>query len=103
MDWAHHYIEQLKMGETVSFRPRGESMRGKIRSGQLCTICPVSPIDIKAGDVVLCRVNGNSYLHLVKSIRGNGVDRQFMIGNNKGGTNGWTGANHVYGILSKVE
>jgi hypothetical protein len=78
-------------------------MRGKIGSGQLCTLVPANPLDIKNGDVVLCRVNGSSYLHLVKAIRGKGVDLQFLIGNNKGGINGWTGADHVFGILSKVE
>ena len=103
MGWAFHYIEQLKQGETVSFRPRGESMRGKISSGQLCTIEPANPVEIKTGDVVLCRVKGNDYLHLVKGIRGQGVKRKFLIGNNKGKTNGWTSANHVFGKLIEIE
>ena len=30
MGWATHYIAKLREGETVQFRPRGESMRGKI-------------------------------------------------------------------------
>jgi hypothetical protein len=38
MSWANHYIEQLKKGETVQFRPRGHSMKGKIASGQLVTV-----------------------------------------------------------------
>jgi len=103
LDWAKYYIEQLKMGKTVSFRPRGNSMRGKIGSGQLCTLEQANPSEIKSGDIVLCRVNGHSYLHLVKAIRGSGVDQQFLIGNNKGGINGWTGADHVFGYLVRVE
>ena len=42
MGWATAYIAKLKAGETVSFRPRGHSMSGKIESGQLCTVEPVT-------------------------------------------------------------
>src|SRR5262249_31805759 len=39
--WASAYIRKLRAGETVSFRPRGHSMKGGIESGQLCTVTPV--------------------------------------------------------------
>jgi hypothetical protein len=42
MGWATKYIEQLSRGETVQFRPRGNSMRGKIENGQLVTVAPRS-------------------------------------------------------------
>jgi hypothetical protein len=45
MGWATPYIEKLKLGETVSFRPRGHSMKGKIESGQLCTVKPIENIE----------------------------------------------------------
>ena len=71
MGWATSYIARLSLGETVSFRPRGGSMSGKIESGQLCTIEPVADISqLAAGDIVLCKVHGNEYLHLIKAIRG---------------------------------
>jgi hypothetical protein len=35
MNWANHFIEKLKAGEKVQFRPGGNSMQGKIESGQL--------------------------------------------------------------------
>src|SRR5204863_6971636 len=38
MGWATPHIEKLRAGETVSFRPRGNSMSGKIESGQLCMV-----------------------------------------------------------------
>jgi hypothetical protein len=38
MGWATPYIDKLKKGETVQFRPRGNSMSGRIESGQLCTV-----------------------------------------------------------------
>ena len=54
-----HYIEQLKQGQTVQFRPRGQSMKGKIASGQLVTVEPIGDRILEKGDIVLCKVNGN--------------------------------------------
>ena len=99
MDWATHYIAQPQDGKTVSFRPRGNSMRGKIESGQLCTVEPVDPSAVRVNDIVLCKVNGRQYLHLVKAIDG----ERFLIGNNRGRTNGWIGAGAIYGRLARVE
>ena len=66
MGWAAHHIDKLRAGETVSFRPRGGSMRGRIESGQLCAVAPIDPARLAVGDIVLCRVRGNDYLHIVK-------------------------------------
>lgn len=99
MGWATHYIEKLRAGETVSFRPRGASMKGKIDSGQLCTVAPVEPSALSVGDIVLCRVRGNEYLHLVKAING----ERFQIGNNRGLVNGWIGANGIFGKCVRIE
>ncbi|MDB5335925.1 MAG: hypothetical protein JWN70_1544 [Planctomycetaceae bacterium] len=99
MGWATSYITQLKAGETVSFRPRGQSMAGKIASGQLCTVAPVDPASLQVGDIVLCKVGGNEYLHLIKAIQG----PRFQIGNNRGFINGWITANSIFGKCIKVE
>jgi hypothetical protein len=99
MSWATQYISQLQTGETVQFRPRGGSMSGKIESGQLCTVEPVQPESLKVGDIVLCKVNGSQYLHLIKAIQG----ARFQIGNNKGRINGWITANSIYGRCVRVE
>ena len=99
MAWANQYIAMLQAGETVQFRPRGGSMAGKIESGQLCTVKPVNPDDLKVGDIVLCKVNGTQYLHLVKAIQG----ERFQIGNNKGRINGWIGSGAIYGRCVRVE
>ncbi len=45
-------------------------MKGKVESGQLCTVEPVVPATLKVGDIVLCKVNGKQFLHLVKAIQG---------------------------------
>ena len=100
MGWATAYIAKLKAGEMVSFRPRGNSMSGKIESGQLCTVEPIhDATTLKVGEIVLCKVNGNEYLHLIKAIQG----QRFQIGNNKGFINGWVGPNSIYGRCIKIE
>jgi hypothetical protein len=100
MGWATAHIQQLLQGNTVRFRPRGNSMQGKIESGQLCTVVPLRPNDsIEVGEIVLCKVRGAEYLHLVKAIRG----QQFQIGNNRGGINGWISVRSIYGKCVSVE
>ena len=99
MGWAAHYIEKLIAGETVSFRPRGHSMSPKVKSGQLCTVEPVDVATLQVDDIVLCKVGGAEYLHLVKAIQ----DARFQIGNNRGHINGWIGAKSIFGRLIKVE
>jgi hypothetical protein len=99
MGWASAYIEKLREDEAVSFRPRGHSMSGKIESGQLCTVEPTEPASLKVGDIVLCKVNGREYLHLVKAIQGS----RFQIGNNRGRINGWISAGAIFGRCIRVE
>ncbi len=99
MGWATSYIVNLAAGETVSFRPRGNSMTGKIESGQLCTVAPVNVEDLRVGDIVLCKVNGQEYLHLIKAMQG----ERFQIGNNRGRINGWVGGKCIFGRCIRVE
>ena len=74
-------------------------MSPKIESGQLCTVEPVDPATIRVGDIVLCKVRGAEYLHLVKAIQ----PGRFQIGNNRGFINGWVGASAIFGRLVRVE
>lgn len=100
MGWATNHVARLKAGETVSFRPRGHSMAGRIESGQLCTVAPLVDVaSLRAGAIVLCKVGGAQYLHLVLAIQG----RRFQIGNNRGGINGWIGPAAIYGECIRVE
>lgn len=83
--WAGRpHIARLSRGETVQVRPRGHSVTGKIASGQRCTVEPPGAHVIAVGDIILCRVGGAQYLHLVKAIQG----ERFQIGNNRGGIDG---------------
>jgi hypothetical protein len=74
-------------------------MTGKVNDGQLCTVAPIGERELAIGDIVLCRVNGSQYLHLVKALQG----ERFQIGNNRGGINGWITRRQIFGILVSVE
>lgn len=102
MNWLHH-ITKLRAGETTSFRPHGNSMQGRVEDGQLCTVEPVKdPSALQVGDIVVVKVHGHIYFHLIKKIAVNGV-RKFLIGNNKGHENGWANENSVYGRCIRIE
>jgi hypothetical protein len=74
-------------------------MRGRVNDGDLVTLVPCETASLWPGDIVLVRVKGRDYLHLVKAIDG----PRFQIGNNRGGINGWVGAHSIYGKAIKVE
>lgn len=75
-------------------------MTGRIESGQLCTVEPVMDVaSLRVDDIVLCKVKGAEYLHLIKAIQ----DRRFQIGNNRGYINGWIGPHSIFGRCVKVE
>lgn len=114
MGWADRAITTLKQGFTVTIKPKGNSMLPRIKSGQEVEIEPVFPAtspgpndygdppddtwiavkDLKVNDVVLVRVKGNVYLHLIKAIKN---QEEFLIGNNKGKLNGWVKSKSIYG------
>ena len=100
MGWADGHIARLATGETIQFRPRGHSMTRKVNDGQLCTVAPVvAAHTLSVGDIVLCKVRGAQYLHLIKAIQGDRI----QIGNNRGFVNGWITRRQIYGRLVAVE
>lgn len=97
MSWALPYIEKLKSSETVQFRPRGNSMQPRINSGDQVTVS--SKIDeLAVGDIVLCKVKGRHYLHLIKAMESD----RFQIGNNRGFINGWISKNAIFGKVTQI-
>jgi SOS-response transcriptional repressor LexA len=98
MGWADAAIEKLQQGEKAQVRPRGSSMVGKVNDGDTVTLEPCDPKKLAVGDIVLVKVKGYVYLHLIKAAN-NG---RFLIGNNRGGTNGWVGTNSIYGKAIKI-
>ena len=98
MSWAAFAIEALRRGEAVEIRPRGHSMKGRVDDRDLVRVEPCDPATLEVGDIVLVRVRGTDYLHLVKA-----VDKdRFLIGNNRGRLNGWVGPGAIFGVATAV-
>lgn len=92
---------RVAAGATVQFRPSGSSMVPLVRSRQQVTVSPVDPAKLEVGDIVLAKVAGTVYLHLVSAVDAAGG--RVQISNNRGRVNGWTGHAKVYGICVDVE
>ncbi|MGW0949000.1 S26 family signal peptidase [Streptomyces sp. NPDC002623] len=88
-------------GSTVTFRPSGSSMIPLIRSRQQVVVAPVDPSKLEVGDIVLARVAGTVYLHLVSSV--DLARKRVQISNNRGRVNGWTSHDRVFGICVAVD
>ena len=99
MGWATAAIARLQQGQTVVLRPRGHSMTGKVNHGDTVTVEPLGEREPRAGDIVLCKVRGREYLHLVKATHGG----RSLTANNRGGLNGWVGRSAIFGVPTRVE
>lgn len=74
-------------------------MTGKVNDGDMVTVELRNTQNLQTGDIVLVPVKGRVFLHLIKA-----VDQgRLLIGNNRGGVNGWVGSNGIYGIATKIE
>ncbi len=93
----NYKLEKLQNGEEFVTSEKGNSMVPLIKSGQEHKISPVKWEDCNVGDIVYCKVKGNYFTHLVKS---KNIEKGLLIGNNKGGINGWT--KQVYGRVVEV-
>ena len=99
MNWATFAIEKLRDGQQAQIKPRGHSMTGKVNDGDLVTLQPCSPEQLQVDDIVLMQVKGKVYLHLIKAID----QKRFLIGNNRGGMNGWVGPHAIYERAIQIE
>ena len=95
MSWADEAIKELEAGRSVEIQARSNTMRPRIKSGALITLKPVTLAALSIGDVVLCKVRGRVYLHLVRGIKQGTCGLLVRIGSNQGSDNGLTGV--VYG------
>ena len=105
MGWADRQIEKLKDGESVTFRPKGNSMSGIVESGQICKVEPTGQHLIEKGDVVLCTVKGKQFLHKVGALKHlkSEPSTRFRIENAKGFVNGWIALRSIYGKLTAID
>ncbi|MFD5144824.1 S26 family signal peptidase [Streptomyces sp. NPDC058401] len=93
--------DRVRAGATVEFRPTGTSMVPLVHSRQRVRVAPADPALLEPGDIVLARVSGTMYLHLVTAV--DTPRRRVQISNNRGHINGWTSHDRVYGICLAVD
>lgn len=98
-NWASHAIEVLAKGDNVKVTPHGNSMQPLVNSGDTVELKPAKDQEIAAEDIVLVKVKGKVYLHLVTAMR----DEQYQISNNHGYVNGWVPRDKIYGIAIRIE
>jgi hypothetical protein len=91
-------IERLQCGEPVTVQPRGHSITGKVNDDDRVTAELLGQRAPEVGDIVLVRCRGHEYLHLVKARRGD----RFLIGNNRGGINGWASRRQIFGLATHI-
>ena len=95
MTTASHLIA----GETCKVTGIGNSMTPILKSRQTVICEPVTDETVLSKkDIVLCKVNGRFYLHLIYAIKGD----TFLIGNNHGHMNGWTPKRNVFGRVVEI-
>lgn len=94
----NYKLERLQNGETFITSEKGNSMVPLLKSGQDHKLAPATWEEVSPEDIVYCKVKGNYYTHLVIAKNN---DKGCLIGNNKGGINGWT--KNVYGkVIEKL-
>lgn len=85
---------------SVSWKPRGNSMTGKIDSGSQVVVKKVDLKALRVGDAVYAKVKGSYYLHLLSAI--DETQNRYQISNNHGHVNGWVSADNVFGLCVEV-
>jgi hypothetical protein len=93
----NYKLEKLLNGETFITSEKGNSMVPLIKSGQNHKLEPATLETIEVGDITYAKVKGNFYTHLVKA---KNKEKGCLIGNNKGGINGWT--KQIFGKVIEV-
>lgn len=99
-------LKTLLEKREVEWKPKGNSMTGKIASGDPVRVKACSPHALRTGDIVYAKVKGNYYLHLISAIDtspGHGYLARYQISNNHGYVNGWTDAKNIFGICVQVK
>ena len=95
-------IDELKRGKSVTAPVDDVCMAGYQGFEKQCTVNPVSPNDLKVGDAVLCLLQTNAVIRIVKALRGRGVNRECLIGDSKGHLTSWVPVHHIFGKVTAI-
>lgn len=92
--------DHLRAGEECIVVGYGQSMTPILKSGQAVRCIPVIfETPLKKGDIVLAKVNGHFYCHLIHAVKNNTT---YLIGNNHGHENGWVSRRSIYGKVVEI-
>jgi hypothetical protein len=95
--------QKLKEGHICKVTGIGNSMTPILKSRQPVICVPVTEdTSLEKKNIVLCKVNGHFYLHLIWAIKKNGTDDQYLIGNNHGHANGWVHRKNIFGKVVEI-
>ena len=90
---------KLKEGLICKVIGYGNSMTPILKSGQAVICIPVTDdTELNKHDIVLCKVKGHHYLHMIHAIKNN----TYLIGNNHGHMNGTISRNCIYGKVVEI-
>jgi hypothetical protein len=103
MSWSEEAKEALRLGQKVEVKPRGHSMTGRIQDGALVTLEPCRTEDLAVGDIVLVRIQGKRFSHVVLHSVLSIVAGRFLIGSHRGRVDGWVDWGDIYGVVTEVE
>lgn len=91
-------IKRIQEGIKVNLKEGGNSMTPIIKHREQVTLSPVYTEKLETGDIVLAKVRGNYYTHLISAIEGDRI----QISNNHKHINGWIHRSKVYAIVSAI-
>ena len=78
-------------------------MTGRINDGDLVTLAPCGAEDLAVGNIMLVRVQGKRFSHVVLhgilAVEG----ERFLIGSHQGRVDGWVDRGGIYGIVTGTE
>jgi hypothetical protein len=94
---------KLKEGEVCKVTGVGNSMTPILKSRQAVICEPVTEETVlEKKNIVLCKVKGHFYLHLIWATRVDGEKQMYLIGNNHGHANGWIPKSQVFGKVVEI-
>lgn len=103
LSWQEEALTALQKDLPIQVRPRGHSMTGRINDGDMVTLEPCAAEALMSGTIVLVRIQGKRFshivLHSILSLEGG----RFLIGSHQGRVDGWVDRGDIYGIATKVE
>lgn len=101
--WATTAATQLLNGETIQIKPPGGSMTGRINNGDTVVLAPCTVIELKTDDIVLVRIRGRRYQHIVLHQILQCDGQRFLIGSFQGRIDGWVQANDIFGKAIEIK